>query len=586
MFGAMRLIPVIALATVMIALTPTAAMAAVSPQGTPIVDGSVSVGSVLTCDTSLITWISDDGGTPTPVDFQFYYWDSADQTVGSQIEDTGSGTADTYVVQEQDQGQQIVCEEVVQDAGGDGSQTTSDPSSPTTAVPPGPTAAGAPVVTGPAEVGQNLNCNTSAVDWSPEDPGDTLNETYQWVYESNGKPADNGGSDTSQTYVPDANDVGQQLVCIDTATDTGTGDSTSIWSIPTPVVVSEPSVTLTQFSPVVTGSFPVSLSNLQVVVTLSRFTAGSGYAPVAIGTFAGGLAVNTLPTQLQLGATGEQPWKLALKPLPGYGPVAFGAPGDQLTITYSSNSPKDPFKPITQTFTLGQNVFFEDESSVSADGFTVSSDDIPGANCSELQYIVDGTTDSTTPTRTGACVYTNGVALTDADTVEAAFTQQDVGDSLGDAADITTIDDVGLPGVPASASNTVGNQPTCSADLVYGTITCDELNSNSFYVDINDPSGNPIATAVNLSTSENGDGSYTGTATVPGALGPGDTVELFDGDDNGPLTTLTLATLRIDAGNNTGSCAEQLLHSAGRRMLGGRGDQRCGREHPLPERAL
>ena len=68
----------------------------------------------------------------------------------------------------------------------------------------------------------------------------------QWVYASDNSLADDAPSNTTLSYTPDSNDIGQQLVCVETAYDPSTGGTASVMSVPTAAVAPEASATITQ----------------------------------------------------------------------------------------------------------------------------------------------------------------------------------------------------------------------------------------------------------------------------------------------------------------------------------------------------
>ena len=192
---------------------------------------------------------------------------------------------------------------------------------------------------------------------------------------------------------------------------------------------------------------------MSVTATLMRGSTAAGYTAIASGTD-------------QTDSTGD--WQITLAPTLGAASDAFGATGDELILAYDpSTATPGTTAPADATFTLGQNASFEDEASISSDGTVISSADV--TNCSTLQFIIDGAAQPTSPNKgTGDCQWSRGKPLRDSNHVQAAETAQVSIDSTSDVADLTTVDDVGLVGVPASATIGVNNAPTCTADYVYG----------------------------------------------------------------------------------------------------------------------
>jgi hypothetical protein len=503
-------------------IVPATAMATVSTTGTPSITGTAKVGGTLTCNGP--TWTSSDGGTPTPVDYTWYY--TSDET--SPIFESGDGTNNHYPVVAADVGKQIVCTQTEADSPpGDSTDSTSGFSSPTAAVQAGPppTNTKAPSIQGGAQVGNDLFCQEGT--WTLSSPGDGQSDVINWYYSTDlTTPI---ASDTVD-YTVHPGDVGKQLVCTDTATDDTTGGSATADSAAV-LVTPMAAVTIAKYSPSVSGNIGEGVAGASVSLALLRANQSGPPTQVA------GATVGT-------GVDGS--WSATLTPTAGAVADAPGAPGDVLSITYAQGTaPGGTTLPVNASYGVDQLEFVGQASTISGNGTTISST-ISG-NCPSLTYTIDGVTHATSPGAGGACDLT-GQSLTDQDHVQALFAQP-VFDSHENTSNVTTVDDVGLLGVPDSGG------PTCSGDLVFKTVTCSGLNGGSFAVKLNG------GTAVPLATTPLGSGSpeFIGTANVPG-LASGGTLTL---DETSPaatarhLTTLHLYTLVVHispGGVASGSC--------------------------------
>jgi hypothetical protein len=507
---------------------PAGATAAVSTTTAPSMGGTAAVGDTLTCGSvDASDWTSDDNGAPTLYDYQWFY--ASDETPGDEIYDSLGATgsvSDRYVIQPADVGQQIVCEQQDTDGGssGDGSVANSPPSpaTPAVVVGTGPSETGQLAVDGSAEVGGTLSCDDSALTWTPADgSGDSVTTNVNWQYVGGGAPA--GSPSNTDTYQPVAADVGKTLECVETATDADTGGADSATSAPSEPVAPDAAVTVTEYSPTVSGDIGETVAGVSISATLDRSDASGAETVVASGTAT---------------SASDGGWSLSLAPETGTVADGFGASGDELSLSYGSGTaPAGTILPADATLTNGGNVIFESGSSINGAGTLVSSDDT--GDCSTLNYIVDGTSESTI-SDAAACQYSPAKVLTDNDHVQAAVTSAETVDDAGDLGTVTAIDDVGLLGVPAT-----DGAPTCTADLVYGSVVCTGLDSASFSVGTG-------GAKTSLSTSADGDGSYTGYATLSG-LTAGQTVTLTEAGDSRALPALHVGTLRVDEGLQTTS---------------------------------
>ena len=503
-------------------IAPAATFAAVSTSAAPTLTGSAAAGDTLTCGAVPPSdWMSTDGGTPALYDYQWFY--TTDETAGDEIYDalgtTGAPGA-TYTIQVADIGKKIVCQQLDEDGGSGDSTTANSPASnATTTVVAGapPASTGAVTVDAAAEVGASLSCDDSALTWTPSGPaGDSVNTTIKWQYVGGAAPA--GTPTDAATYTPVAGDVGKNLECVETASDVDTGGLASITSPPTGGVAPQPSVTITEYSPTVSGSIGESVAGVAVSAALEREDAAGSEVVVAHAN----AATDT-----------NGAWTLTLSPTSGSVPDALGAGGDELVISYAGGSAAaGTALPALDTFQQGGDVPFDTSSSISAAGTLVASGSVP--DCSTLTYVVDGTSHPTSADAEG-CGYAPGPALTDNNHVQAAQTELEAVNASGDVAEVTAIDDVGLLGVPSG-----GGAPTCTADYVSGTVSCGPLNGGKFLVTAG-------STTTQLTTVAQADGTFQGTATLSG-LAAGGTIKLTESGDSRTLTALHLATLRVDEG--------------------------------------
>ena len=400
------------------------------------------------------------------------------------------------------------------------------------------------------QVGQMLTCNVSGVTFAdPGDDGTGVGVTgYNWYHQ--GSPTSIGNS---QTYVPQASDIGSHLTCTVTATEFGVAISTvqSAPSAPTPSVTPVPALTLTQYSPTVTGNAGESTSGISVSLTLVR-------GESTIGTIAGGTTVGTAVATTN--STGD--WAATLTS--SIGPpndVAFGVLFDELLVHYSGSGTLPPDVAYSLMGGMYNSVqFLGDSSTISTDGGTVSLSN-RGQGCAGEGVLVNGgAAQGTSSGANNDCVYTPATALTDQDHVQArfAYTYSSGTGGSGVTSNLTTVSDVGLLGVGASEASGVP-APTCTVDLVSGQVVCSDLNAGTFAV--TNHRGTPVALATQqTSTGQNGYvGTYQGTGVLPGVKS-GDLVTL---DETHPVTTtrhltnVNVFSLRVDngpTGTSAGDC--------------------------------
>ncbi len=261
------------------------------------------------------------------------------------------------------------------------------------------------------------------------------------------------------------------------------------------------SVTITEYSPVISGNIGESVGGVTVTLSLARSST----------TVAGATA-----TTDDNGA-----WHATLRPVsPATGPSHGFYVDDALAVSYAppAGSPTQAVPSdstyVEQTQFLGA-VISPDGTTVVLNGFV---------DCRHVRYVVNGTAE--VPNETSRCPFSPAAPFTDADHVLVQYVS---GGALWRA-------NVGLLGE--------SNPPTCDADLVSHVVTCGSLNTGQFVVALD--GGSPVS----LTTSD--ENPTTGSATLPG-LKPGDTITL---DETSPtptsrhLTSLHVQRLQValDAG--------------------------------------
>lgn len=189
----------------------------------PVISGSTTVGSTLTCSTG--TWT----GNPPP---SFgYQWKRAGADIGGAV-------ANTYVTQAADVGELITCTVTGTNVAG----SASADSNAITPVAIAPVNTVAPSVSGSAPVGSTLTTTDGTWTGAP-----TPTYAYQWK-----RAGTNIGGATSVTYVTQAADAGAAISCTVTATNMAGSDSAGSSNSVTPTAAPVNTV-----APAVTGSAPV-----------------------------------------------------------------------------------------------------------------------------------------------------------------------------------------------------------------------------------------------------------------------------------------------------------------------------------------
>jgi Collagen triple helix repeat (20 copies) len=528
------------LTSVVLAVSAGSAMAAVTTSGTPTISGTPTGGDTLTCNGP--SWSSTDGGTPTPVDYTWY--DASDES--TPVFDSGTGTDNQYTLSASDVGQKLVCTETEEDGGsGDHSSSTSGFSAATSQVSagPAPTNTSLPTLSGPPQPGFPITCNQG--DWSPAGAGDNLEYSYAWY--ANGAQVAVGSQ-----YSPTLTELGEQLACKTTTTDDQTGGS-AVASSASQEVVPLASVTLTQYSPSISGNIGESVSGVVVTASLQRDSTTVATASATTDS------------------SGN--WSLVLDPVVAGPKDAFGAANDELDLAYTapSGSPNQ-LVPPSAAYTasgLGALLDFGPSVGISPDGDSIlgpafyNSEGV--GNCADLSFAINGgTAQPSTLDSEGDCELDPGSPLTDEDLVQAVLTTAQTSPN-GFWSGVTAKSTVGLVGVYDGSQIAGTGPPTCQVDLVSQEITCMNLGSGQFAVKDGTAAPVPLTTT---QTYDYPDFPYTGTATIPGVKA-GDVITL---DETSPtvttrhLTTLTVGTLRADVaidGYMSGDCSPGKAFSDG-----------------------
>lgn len=521
-------------ACVIAVVLPAAAAAKVSTTGVPTISGTDTVGQTLTCTGP--TWTSNDGGTPTPVDYTWYHSDDHNSPISESF-----STTRTYKLVGSDAGHQIQCTQTEEDEG-DFNEATSGFSNPTPAVAGGapPTTTGQTTISGTGQAGNFLFCQGPT--WKAAGgSSDFVDTTFNWYYSTNTTTPLSGGSNTSDYTVKQA-DVGKNIVCIETATDEQTGgkatsQSAALTIRPTAGIV------FTQYNPKITGTIGESVTGVTVKLTLDRFVGGTS-APRAVAT--GSTTTN---------ASGQ--WAITLTPSVAGANDAFAVEGDQLVVTYSGGA-AGTVLPVNTTYDESGVDFAGQSTTISSDGKTVAASVGP---CSNVTIQVDGTTNATA-SASGLCQFKPSTALTDNNHVQTHFAEKVLDETSNMNSNVTTLSDVGLLGEGFAAGEGQG-APTCSADLVSGQVICQGLNGKTFTV-----TGGTSAPVTLTNVQESSHGNFVedqGSGFLTG-LTAGKTVVLKESGLARAISTLNLVTLRVDygvGGTASGSCQPNKMFGGG-----------------------
>jgi hypothetical protein len=291
------------------------------------------------------------------------------------------------------------------------------------------------------------------------------------------------------------------------------------------------SVTVTAFSPTVSGNIGENVAGVGVTVSLVR--SGTTVATATATTSGSGDWTATLVSTVG-SAHGFAPG--------GSDPLAFGG-ADSLAVHYEppAASPSTAVPPdLSSGFGFARNAHIAHDGSAVVGLDNRTTPDPQGQPCPGLRFIVNGTVEVPTFVHFHECQYTPPSPLGDSDDVQAQSATT-VGSST-----LFAVDDLGLPGF--------GAIPTCDADLVTGHVTCRRLDTGQFTISHNGGPGQALPTTLRPGPAQE----YDGSATVSG-LRPGDTLTLREtAPASRVLTTLHVRTLqvRMSAGTTVGGTCD------------------------------
>lgn len=329
----------------------------------------------------------------------------------------------------------------------------------------------------------------------------------------------------SNAYTLRAADTGSQMTCVVRATNgvDAPVDATSSNSIL--ARGAPPTFAIRLFSNVVSGNEGIAPSGPTTVNVDLKRSASSG--DITVATASGNVA-------------GDGSWSVILTPVattPTSRTHAFAIGQDSIAIHYAgSGAPADQVLP--QSNQLSSVV---SDLELASDGSQARFFPGFGGGCPGASFIKDGSVIPTTAA--GSACFANFMPpLTDNNHLEVRDTVSLSSVDGTGGGRVTAIADVGL--LPSSGFQ-VRERPACNGDLVDGTVTCFGLNAKTFTVTRG-------SDTVTLSTA-----SGAGTASLPGGLHAGDTVQLREQGLTRVLTSLTIDPLREDLVNGvlvSGSC--------------------------------
>lgn len=218
------------------------------------------------------------------------------------------------------------------------------------------------------------------------------------------------------------------------------------------MVLPDPSVTITLYSPTVSGNIGENVAGASVTVTLKRTVSGGSPADVAAATTTTDSNGNW---GLSLAAENPSSGPANAYSNAGY-PGSYPA-ADQLVVHYAPPSGRSTTVPEDATYSSAY--FLSAYSNISADGSTVTESQNYGG-CTAVSFVIDGTAQPAVQQLNGSCGFTPTAPLTDQDYVQVELTRSTTDTTNQSLSNVTAISDVGLLGV--------GGAPTCSADLVSG----------------------------------------------------------------------------------------------------------------------
>ena len=152
--------------------------------------------------------------------------------------------------------------------------------------------------------------------------GSVTDSDYTWFRDTTRTPVFESHDGTVNSYTPVAADLGHQLICRETVTDSGNATTASADSSPSAPTGPTAAVTLTRYQPTVSGSIGEAVGGVTVTLGLVRPSGdGSSSATVA---------------QASATTAADGSWSATLTAPAGAAPDAFGAPGDELTTAYAA----------------------------------------------------------------------------------------------------------------------------------------------------------------------------------------------------------------------------------------------------------
>src|ERR1700729_1355643 len=249
-----------------------------------------------------------------------------------------------------------------------------------------PTNTTPPSVRANPQMGQPVTCQPGV--WTTESGGQVTDTDFTWYLDNTSNPIFESGSGFNNTYVPSVGELGHTLICEETVLDTGDDSIATAYSVASAAVLPVPSITITQYSPEVSGNVGENLAGVQVAVSLHR--------PTDLGPTTDQVASASTTT------SADGSWTATLSPSVTGPADAFGAAGGQLTTQYSPpiGMPSAPVPAIltyadSGVFGPDGQMFQGDRSMISADGTTITSQSVAEPDCPSLSFIIDGHTEPT-----------------------------------------------------------------------------------------------------------------------------------------------------------------------------------------------
>jgi hypothetical protein len=291
-----------------------------------------------------------------------------------------------------------------------------------------------------------------------------------------------------------------------------------------------PTVTLTRFSPVISGNEGVSPSDATTfTVTLTRSADNGSPRVVATGTgdvnADGSWSTTLVPSATTPGSRTQAVAMLSYYYSSDYPNYARAT--DVVTVHYAgTGAPVDDVANAQGASRFDAN---SDHATLSADGSHAVYRTMFFRGCAaSVSFIVDGSPLASTGNADVCSASFASPFLTDDNHLQIQVLEPLYGE--------TRIQDVGLAGAgPADGQGT--GAPSCDAELVAGTVTCANLNGATFEVSRNGGATTTLAYT---------DAAHTiGRATVA-SMTAGDTIALTEQGISRRLSTLTVDPLRVD----------------------------------------